>query len=146
VQLLGRGLNESGVTKVRTLSAALGLWRGDPLLDVRYESFAQGEIRRLEELHVLALEELVAAKLELGAHAEVVPQLQQLAIGFPFRERVRLQLMLALHLSGRTVEALAAYESWRCLLLESGEIEPGGAIEQLRNDIRTGARTLPSVV
>ena len=74
-QLLGRSMAEGGETKVRTLDTALGLWRGDALMDVRYESFAQGEIRRLEELHVLALEELVSAKLELGAPASVVPQL-----------------------------------------------------------------------
>ena len=53
--------------KVRLLDQALGLWRGSPLVDVRYEEFAQGEIRRLEELRVYALEELLEPKMELGA-------------------------------------------------------------------------------
>ena len=144
-QLVGRSMAERGETKVHTLDTALALWRGEPLLDLRYENFAQGEIRRLEELHVLALEERVAAQLELGAHAAVVPQLQQLVLGFPFRERLRHQLMLALHLSGRTVEALATYESWRCLLVESWAIEPGAEIEQLSNDIRGNARSAVAV-
>ena len=130
--------------KVRTLETALALWRGEPLLDVRYACFAQGEIRRLEELHASALEELMTAKLQLGAHAAVVPQLQKLVLGFPFRERLRHQLMLALHRSGRTVEALAAYESWRALLLDWGVV-PGVAIEQLSNDIRANAGSLQSV-
>ena len=35
---------------------ALGLWRGPPLSDLAFESFAQGEIARLEELRLAALE------------------------------------------------------------------------------------------
>jgi DNA-binding SARP family transcriptional activator len=34
----------------RTLSEALGLWRGDALGDFRFATFAQDEIRRLDEL------------------------------------------------------------------------------------------------
>jgi DNA-binding SARP family transcriptional activator len=43
--------------RARTLGTALELWRGSPFVDVRYESFAQAEIGRLEELHVWALEQ-----------------------------------------------------------------------------------------
>ena len=113
------------VEKVRLLEQALGLWRGSPLVDVRYEEFAQGEIRRLEELRVDALEELLAAKLELGAGAALVPELQRLVGGFPLRERLRMQLMVALHRSGRSVEALASYVDWRRTLMDAWGIEPG---------------------
>jgi DNA-binding SARP family transcriptional activator len=121
--------------KVRLLEAALGLWRGSPLLDVRYEAFAQAEIRRLEELHVCAREDLLTAKLALGGCEAVVPELQRLVDGFPFRERLRMQLMMALHRSGRSVEALVTYGDWRCLLMESWGMEPGQEIRQLCDDI-----------
>src|SRR5439155_4932207 len=104
--------------KVRTLEVALLLWRGSPLVDIRYAEFAQLEIRRLEELHVSVLEELLTAKLELGS-GTVVPELQRLVDGFPFRERPRMQLMVALHRSGRSVDALATYAEWRRILDES---------------------------
>ena len=49
------------------LEGALSLWRGPPLADLAYEPFAQREIARLDELRVAALEQLVEAKLALGA-------------------------------------------------------------------------------
>src|SRR5579862_8239492 len=55
------------------LRAAQALWRGRPFADVAYEPWAQVEIARLEELHLAATEELLAARLQLGASAELVP-------------------------------------------------------------------------
>ena len=43
-----------------------------------FESFAQGEIARLEELRVVALEERIDARLSQGEHALVVAELEQL--------------------------------------------------------------------
>jgi DNA-binding SARP family transcriptional activator len=135
-RLLDRARGACVVEKVRLLDQALGLWRGSPLVDVRYEEFAQGEIRRLEELRVDALEELLAAKLELGAGAALVPELERLVDGFPLREQLRMQLMVALHRSGRSVEALGSYVDWRRTLIDAWGIEPGCAIRQVWDDIR----------
>ena len=66
-RLVASAAAERARERVRILAEALSLWRGSPLVDVRYESFAQAEIRRLEELHIHALEERLAAELELGA-------------------------------------------------------------------------------
>ena len=41
---------------VEALREALALWRGPPLADFAYESFARDEIARLEELRLIALE------------------------------------------------------------------------------------------
>jgi DNA-binding SARP family transcriptional activator len=38
------------------IETALALWRGQPLAEVAFEDFAQGEIRRLEEVHLSAQE------------------------------------------------------------------------------------------
>jgi DNA-binding SARP family transcriptional activator len=43
--------------RARKLREALALWRGPPLADLGYETFAQDEIRRLEELRLEALEQ-----------------------------------------------------------------------------------------
>jgi DNA-binding SARP family transcriptional activator len=77
------------------LDAALGLWRGRPLEDFRYERFAQGEIARLEEARLVAIEQCVDARLALGEHAEPVGELELLVRDEPLRERPRAQLMLA---------------------------------------------------
>src|SRR4051812_27825163 len=55
----------------RLLGRALDLWTGAPLDDLAYESFAQGEIARLEELRLATLEQRIEADLALGDHAKV---------------------------------------------------------------------------
>ena len=68
---------------------ALALWRGPPLSDLAYESFAQSEIARLDELHTATVEDRIAADLELGRHAELIGELQALVGRQPLRERLR---------------------------------------------------------
>src|SRR5256714_6765993 len=60
---------EAAAVKLR---AALALWRGPPLADVGYHSFAQGEIGRLEELRLSTAEARIEADLQLGRHREVL--------------------------------------------------------------------------
>jgi DNA-binding SARP family transcriptional activator len=117
------------------LEEALSLWRGPPLADVAYESFAQGEIARLEDLRVAALEELVEAKLALGRHAEVVGELERLVADYPYRERLRGQLMLALYRCDRQADALQAYQDARRTLVEQLGIEPGERLRELERAI-----------
>ena len=117
------------------LSEALTLWRGDPFGDVRYEQFAQDEARRLEELHLLALETRIDADLELGRQEPVVVELEALVCEHPWRERFAGQLMLALYRCGRQADALAAYQSaWRALVDELG-LEPSLELQALERKI-----------
>jgi YVTN family beta-propeller protein len=117
------------------LREALALWRGAPLADFTYETFAQGEIARLEELRLGALEGRIEADLRLGRHAELVPQLEGLVGQHPLRERLREQLMLALYRSGRQAEALAAYQEGRRALVGELGLEPGRALQELERAI-----------
>jgi DNA-binding SARP family transcriptional activator len=116
---------------VEALYEALELWRGPALADLAYEPFAQAEIARLEEMRVAALEKRIDADLELGRHAELVGELEKLIAEHPVRERFRGQLMLALYRSGRQVDALAAYQAARSMLVEQLGIEPGPALQEL---------------
>jgi DNA-binding SARP family transcriptional activator len=79
------------------LEEALGSWRGEPLLDVRYDDFAQPEITRLEELRLALVELRLDEELALGRDGELVPELERLVAEHPLRERFRAQLMTALY-------------------------------------------------
>jgi DNA-binding SARP family transcriptional activator len=65
---------------------ALALWRGDAFDDFRYESFAQGEIARLEEERLACLENRIATDLALGHHRDVVAELRELTTRYPYRK------------------------------------------------------------
>ncbi len=121
--------------RARLLGDALGLWRGEPLAELAYESFAQAEIARLAELRLALVEERTEAELALGRHAELVSDLEALVLEHPLRERLRGQLMLALYRSGRQADALEAYRAGRTLLVESLGVEPSPLLQQLQRSI-----------
>jgi DNA-binding SARP family transcriptional activator/DNA-binding beta-propeller fold protein YncE/ABC-type branched-subunit amino acid transport system substrate-binding protein len=119
----------------RTLRTALALWRGPPLPEVAYRSFARDEIARLEELRLVVLEERIAADLARGERAELVPELEQLVARHPLREGFRGQLMLALYRAGRQARALQVYSEGRIALSEELGIEPGENLKRLERAI-----------
>jgi DNA-binding SARP family transcriptional activator len=113
------------------LREALALWRGPPLADLAFETFAQTEIRRLEDLRLDALEERIDADLELGEGPGLVPELEALVERYPLRERLRGQLMLAFYRSGRQAEALEAYHEARRVLADEMGIDPSPGLQEL---------------
>ncbi len=119
----------------QSLREALALWRGPPLVEFAYEPWAQGEIGRLVELHLSALQDRIDADLALGRAGELVGELERLVAEHPLSERLRGQLMLALYRSGRQAEALDAYRSARATLVEQLGIEPGAALRRLERAI-----------
>jgi DNA-binding SARP family transcriptional activator len=116
------------------LRQALVLWRGEPLQDVGFEPAVDADIRRLEELRVTTLEDRIDADLACGRHAEVVPELVSLVAGYPLRERLREQLMLAHYHSGRQDDALRVYHDARAALDELG-LEPSPQLQELEKKI-----------
>ena len=117
------------------LSGAVELWRGDVLADFQYDAFAQGEIARLGELRAAVLEERIAVEMLLGREARVMGELERLVRDYPYRERLRGQLMLALYRTGRQAEALAAYRDARSTLVDELGIEPSVELRQLHEAI-----------
>jgi DNA-binding SARP family transcriptional activator len=114
---------------------ALDLWRGPALAEFAFEQFAQAEIRRLEELRLVALEERIETDLELGRHGDVVGELEALVREHPLRETSCRQLMLALYRSGRQAEALEAYREARARFVGELGIEPGPELKRLQSEI-----------
>jgi predicted ATPase/DNA-binding SARP family transcriptional activator len=128
----GRDDAELAAADLRT---ALALWRGTPLADHRFDVWAQQEIARLEELHLEAIEERLAADLAQGRAADLVGELQALVAEHPLRERMRAQLMIALYRAGRQADALEVMREGRSVLVEELGIEPGPELRRLERMI-----------
>ena len=117
------------------LRDALGLWRGQPLADFAYEPFAQGEVARLEEARLAAVEDRIDADLALGEHAALVGEVEALVREHPLQERLRGQLMLALYRAGRQADALAVYRELSGLLRDELGLEPSTSLKELERSI-----------
>jgi DNA-binding SARP family transcriptional activator len=94
------------IEKTEAIRTTEKLRRGPPLADFAYEAFAQSEIARLEELRLVAFEELFGLELASGQSRELVPELERLTNEHPFRERLRGELMIALYRGGLQADAL----------------------------------------
>jgi DNA-binding SARP family transcriptional activator/tetratricopeptide (TPR) repeat protein len=114
------------------LDEALTLWRGAPLADLTYASFAQSEISRLEEMRLAALEDRIEAEIGCGRHTAVIGDLERMVSVEPLRERPRRQLMLALYRSGRQAEALEVYRDAHRSLVDELGIEPGRELREIQ--------------
>jgi predicted ATPase/DNA-binding SARP family transcriptional activator len=117
------------------LTEALGLWRGPPLAEVAFEDFAQAEIRRLEELRLIALETRIDADLQQGRHAELIAELEALLTQQPTRERIAGQLMTALYRTGRQADALEVYQRTRARLAEELGLRPGPGLARIQAQV-----------
>jgi DNA-binding SARP family transcriptional activator/predicted ATPase len=117
--------------------AALSLWRGPALADLRFEGFASREAERLNELRLAALLERIEADLALGRHAQLVGELEALVAEHPLQERLRGRLMLALYRSGRQAEALEVYRATRSLLAEELGLEPSHELQRIERLVLT---------
>jgi predicted ATPase/DNA-binding SARP family transcriptional activator len=140
----GRAKLEEGdaVSASELLARAIGLWRGPALAEVAFEDFAQAEIRRLEELRLVAIESRVDAELQLGSHRQLIGELESRVAQHPMREHLVAQLMLALYRSGRQGDALEVYQRTRSHLVQELGVEPGHALKNLQADILEQAAAL----
>ena len=114
---------------------ALELWQGAPLADVAEEPFAGAEIRRLEELHLRAIELAIDAELAAGLHDDVIGRLETLIAEHPAHERFHAQRMLALYRAGRQSEAVEGYRAAHRTLADELGVEPGPELRELQEAI-----------
>ncbi len=121
--------------RAATLTAALELWRGRPLEDVAELSWFKEQAARLERLRHGARRGLAEARLALGEHAELVPELEGLVEPHPYDEDLHGLLMVALYRSGRQTDALAVYRRLRDRLLDELGIDPTLPLRELETAI-----------
>jgi DNA-binding SARP family transcriptional activator/tetratricopeptide (TPR) repeat protein len=142
-RLIGQGERcADEVERVRHLQSALALWRGPALTDVAGLAWLDEQAERLEQVRLVAVRGLVDARLALGEHVQVVPELESLAQQHPFDEHIHRQLMLALYRAGRQGDALQAYRRLRQALNENLGIDPGVSVRDLETAILRQDREL----
>ncbi|MGD9702437.1 MAG: BTAD domain-containing putative transcriptional regulator [Acidimicrobiia bacterium] len=125
-----------------TLRQALSLWRGHAYADIEANGHLDGEITRLSEMRLAALESRIDADMRAGRHREVVGELDALTAEYPYRESLQALHMLALYRCGRQAEALRAYARTRELLVEGLGIDPSPELKDLEGRILAQDRYL----
>lgn len=135
-ELVRQGLREPDPVLVRDrLGEALARWHGPSLADVAGLPWFEEQAGRLDALRWTAVRAEAGARLELGEHASLVPELEVLAKEHPFDEELHAQLMLALYRSNRQADALAAYQRLRRALADELGVEPGAQLRELESAI-----------
>ncbi|MFC4564798.1 BTAD domain-containing putative transcriptional regulator [Nocardiopsis mangrovi] len=129
-------------TAVRLLGEALDLWRGPPLAELG-EAGADTAVRLAESRRGAAADRL-AARLDLGAHTEVLPEIEELAAREPHDERTVELLIRALAAAGRQADALAAYERLRAGLAGELGIDPSARLRDLHLRLLRGELDPPA--
>jgi DNA-binding SARP family transcriptional activator/Tfp pilus assembly protein PilF len=117
--------------RARLLQTALALWRGRPLADVAGLPWLDEQAARLDQFWLHAQRALVEARLALGEHVQLVPDLERLVQDHAFDEQIHGQLMLALYRAGRQADALAAYQRLRRSLGDDLGIDPSQPLREL---------------
>jgi DNA-binding SARP family transcriptional activator len=136
VDIAARLIDESGARpdpaeREALLRDAVALWRGQPLADLAGLPWFDLHAHRLDQLHLKARDALIDARLELGQHLRVIPELEQLIGQHPHYEQGYGKLMLALYRAGRQADALATYQRLRHILGEDLGLTPTQPLRDL---------------
>ncbi|MFC1402707.1 MULTISPECIES: BTAD domain-containing putative transcriptional regulator [Streptacidiphilus] len=130
------------------LAQALEVWRGDVLVDVQLGPLLEMHARGLEEARLGAWERRMESELRLGRHHLLLGELASTAARHPVNENVHAQLMVALYRSGRTADALGAFQRLRLVLRRELGLDPSARLQRLYHavlradpllDVRPGA-------
>ncbi|MCS7479046.1 BTAD domain-containing putative transcriptional regulator [Umezawaea endophytica] len=110
---------------VEQLTAALKLWRGPFLTDVPSPGLGEATAAKLEELRLVAVQDMAERLLRLDRPTEAVAALAPLAEGYPLREPLVSKLVVALHRAGRQAESLDLFHRTRKRLVDELGVDPG---------------------
>lgn len=125
--------------------AALRLWRGSPLADLRGTGAFDHDIARLEKEYLELLRNRFDVMLCNGDGHLAVFDLEELCQTHPMWEGFHEQLMLALCQAERRADALTAYARAYRLLSNHAGIEPGPRLRSLHQLILNGDDPLDRV-
>ncbi|GII41568.1 hypothetical protein Pph01_65710 [Planotetraspora phitsanulokensis] len=121
-------------TAAERLHAAAGLWHGEPLNGVP-GPYADAQRAHLERVRHLAAVERLTLDIEIGRHTAAMAELTALVEEQPFDEGLRRLLMVALYQAGRPAAAVAQYHEIRTLLADELGLDPGGALQELYQQV-----------
>ncbi|MFE2279350.1 BTAD domain-containing putative transcriptional regulator [Streptomyces sp. NPDC059454] len=114
------------------LDDALALWRGPALTGLPDRT---AEAARLRTRHLDVLRARHTAALALGDAEQSLPELTALCDGHPLDEPLQALRLRALRDTGRTAEALAAFEDVRRLLADRLGSDPGAELRALHAEL-----------
>ncbi|MFE3170908.1 BTAD domain-containing putative transcriptional regulator [Amycolatopsis sp. NPDC059090] len=134
-QLLESGQQGQASVKLRQ---ALSLWRGPVLADLAPGRLLEAHAAYLEETRIRTLELRIRADLQLGRHRELIPELRSLTTTHPLNEWFHVELITALHNTGRRGEALHAYRNLHRILDEELGLMPSASLRELHHQVLTG--------
>jgi DNA-binding SARP family transcriptional activator/pimeloyl-ACP methyl ester carboxylesterase len=139
----GRDLLRSGRTDdaAAMLRRARACWRGP--LEVPETTAAAAVEARWQQERRRAEEEHLAAIVDGGRPDDAVPELSAAVAADPLDERLAELLVVALHRSGRQLEAVRAYQSARGALADVG-LEPGPALRAAEAGLYLGDAARPA--
>lgn len=112
------------VCELRGLEEALRRWRGPALSGLERLPWVASSADAAEEEYLQACERRAELRLELGQADRAVSELRPLVTVHPHRETLWTRLLLALHHSGRTAEALLTYDEVRRRLADGLGVGP----------------------
>ncbi|MCH5644013.1 BTAD domain-containing putative transcriptional regulator [Gordonia sp. ABSL49_1] len=127
--------NDDARERLAQLDAALALWQGEPYGAHAADDWARGEVARLGELHLAAIEQRASAALELGRAADVAATLPSLCGTHPTREELFRLLALAQYRLGRQADALETLRTVRLFLSDELGVDPTPALRDLESAI-----------
>jgi DNA-binding SARP family transcriptional activator len=120
--------------------SALARWRGELCADLPDHEYFHAARTVYETVRLDATEAVLAAELRLGMPG-LVPELEDLVLRHPLRERFWGHLMVALYREGRQADALAAFRRARHVLSAELGLDPGSALRELEQAILGQAAT-----
>jgi len=124
-----------------SLRAALALWAGPPMANVPCGPVLSAYAVDLEEQRNAARYLRIQAEIEAGQHRALIPELRSLVAEHPHDEGLHGQLMRALGLSGRRLEALEMYRDLRTKLNEELGLEPCADLQKLQQELLSVGRS-----
>jgi len=126
------------------LDAALELWTGIPLSDVKSRRLHTTELPALIEQRLQLLERRAEVRLRLGRSADLASELATLTNEHPLRERFWALRMRALYHTGRQADALQIYQTVAQLLVTELGIDPCAELRALHAEVLAGTVADPA--
>jgi predicted ATPase/two-component SAPR family response regulator len=123
---------------LRRYKQAVELYRGDLLIEDRYESWAEVLSRRWQERYLEVLSHLAECYAHLGRYEQAVECCQKILEIEPYRESAYRQLMLYLCWLGEQGKAIHAYKQCVQALQEHLAVRPSLKTRELWKQIRRG--------
>jgi DNA-binding SARP family transcriptional activator len=118
-----------------SLHRAIVMWRGSAGIGAAGSALLMGQLERLNDRYIRAVEDYVDTQLALARYDSAIDSLRSILAGDPERERAWVQLARAHYLHGDPALALRACCTANAVLRNRLGAEPGPLLRQIHGDI-----------